>query len=307
MAESYRFFGSAEGDARSYNQLELAEVLSKIFSNGYFTGVGNQLAVIQNTPAAMNVKVETGEGWINGYWYQNDAQKTLIVSTAHLSLPRIDTVVLRLDIVTNRTITAAIIAGTPSASPVAPTLTQTAQIYEIPLANIAVAASASSIVTGNITDRRVAVSSALIEALKVIVNLKAPLASPTFTGTVAGITAAMVGLGSVTNESKSTMFTSPAFTGNIPTGVKSDLTATLPSASWTGSSAPFTKAVTVTGILATDNPLIDIVPSGVYATDQTMLTNWGKIYRAVTSANTITFYATEVPSADIPFIAKVVR
>lgn len=32
-------------------------------------------------------------------------------------------------------------------------------------------------------------------------NLKAPLASPTFTGTVSGITAAMVGLGNVTNTS----------------------------------------------------------------------------------------------------------
>ena len=43
----------------------------------------------------------------------------------------------------------------------------------------------------------------------------APLASPTFTGTVSGITATMVGLGNVTNESKSTMFTDPTFTGTV--------------------------------------------------------------------------------------------
>jgi Chaperone of endosialidase len=42
--------------------------------------------------------------------------------------------------------------------------------------------------------------------------------SPTFTGTVSGVTAAHVGLGNVTNESKATMFTSPAFTGT-PTGI----------------------------------------------------------------------------------------
>lgn len=42
---------------------------------------------------------------------------------------------------------------------------------------------------------------------------KAPIANPTFTGTVSGVTASMVGLGNVTNESKSTMFTSPNFTG----------------------------------------------------------------------------------------------
>ena len=39
--------------------------------------------------------------------------------------------------------------------------------------------------------------------------------SPTFTGTTSGITATMVGLGNVTNESKATMFTSPTFTGTV--------------------------------------------------------------------------------------------
>lgn len=43
----------------------------------------------------------------------------------------------------------------------------------------------------------------------------APIASPTFTGTVGGITSSMVGLGNVTNESKATMFTSPTFTGTV--------------------------------------------------------------------------------------------
>jgi hypothetical protein len=43
--------------------------------------------------------------------------------------------------------------------------------------------------------------------------------SPTFTGTVTGVTATHVGLGNVTNESKATMFSSPTFTGTatIPT------------------------------------------------------------------------------------------
>ena len=40
-------------------------------------------------------------------------------------------------------------------------------------------------------------------------------ASPTFTGTVSGITKVMVALGNVTNESKATMFASPTFTGTV--------------------------------------------------------------------------------------------
>ena len=42
-------------------------------------------------------------------------------------------------------------------------------------------------------------------------------ASPTFTGTVSGVTATHVGLGNVTNESKATMFASPSFTGTVTT------------------------------------------------------------------------------------------
>lgn len=46
-------------------------------------------------------------------------------------------------------------------------------------------------------------------------GLKATIDNPTFTGTVNGITATMVGLGNVTNESKATMFSSPTFTGTV--------------------------------------------------------------------------------------------
>ena len=52
-----------------------------------------------------------------------------------------------------------------------------------------------------------------VDGLQSALNLKAPLASPTFTGTVSGVTASMVGLGNVTNESKATMLSSPALTG----------------------------------------------------------------------------------------------
>jgi len=48
---------------------------------------------------------------------------------------------------------------------------------------------------------------------------KAPVNNPTFTGTVSGITATMVGLGNVTNESKTTMFTSPTLGSPTFTGM----------------------------------------------------------------------------------------
>jgi len=51
-------------------------------------------------------------------------------------------------------------------------------------------------------------------------------ASPTFTGTVAGVTATHVGLGNVTNESKATMFANPAFTGTVSAFLSSTHTLT---------------------------------------------------------------------------------
>ena len=84
-------------------------------------------------------------------------------------------------------------------------------------------------------------------------------------------------------------------------------TATIPNTSWTGSSAPFSKVVNVTGILATDYPNFDVIASGTYATDITRKTEWAKVYRWETTTDTITFYATSVPTVDLPLAVKVVR
>ena len=73
---------------------------------------------------------------------------------------------------------------------------------------------------GHVTDANGAVSTRTLTAANlglgnVTNESKATMfTDPTFTGTVSGVTATHVGLGNVTNESKATMFSSPAFTGN---------------------------------------------------------------------------------------------
>ena len=77
---------------------------------------------------------------------------------------------------------------------------------------------------------------------------------------------------------------------------------------WVGSSAPFTQDVTVTGLLSTDNPIIDIVQTGTWATDVIMRTAWNKVARAVASAaDTLTIYAEIAIDSSIPIQLKVVR
>lgn len=76
---------------------------------------------------------------------------------------------------------------------------------------------------------------------------------------------------------------------------------------WTGTSAPFSQAVTVTGITANDNPIADIVLTGTYEADMQMEADWANIYRIVTSTNTVTFYSHAKTEMSIPVQFKVVR
>lgn len=135
------------------------------------TGIigSSSLAVTQNSPAGMSVRVAAGWAAIIGttqanmgaYVAYNDAQTTLTVTTADPTNPRIDLVCVT---VRDAYYTGAfndvifqVIAGTPAGSPVAPTL----PANSISLATLAVGAGVTSITTANITDTRVAVTSNL--------------------------------------------------------------------------------------------------------------------------------------------------
>lgn len=67
--------------------------------------------------------------------------------------------------------------------------------------------------------------------------------------------------------------------------------------------------VTVTGILATDNPIVDIKLSGSETSEVVELIQnaWSNVYRISTAANSITVYAVGEVTTDIPVQLKVVR
>lgn len=102
------------------------------------------------------------------------------------------------------------------------------------------------------------------------------------------------------------LLASPTFTGTV-TGVKKTYTGTLLSASWTGSSAPYSQTITVTGMASTDEPVVDVTFSGTYLDDINIASAWSKIYDLDTGTNQVTFYADEVPSVNVAVRMKVVR
>lgn len=110
--------------------------------------------LVTGDSSGMNVKVAAGQAMVRGHYFLNDATATVTVTAAHATLARIDSVVINLDPSTNAA-TLAVVAGTPNASPVAPTLTQTdSGVYQFLLAQVAVGAAVSTITAGNVTDAR---------------------------------------------------------------------------------------------------------------------------------------------------------
>jgi len=91
--------------------------------------------------------------------------------------------------------------------------------------------------------------------------------------------------------------------------ISTERTATLATGSWSGASAPYSQAVTITGVTTAGKPpIIDVVLSDTYATAVAQLAAFSKVFRfKVTADNTITAYASEVPATAIDIHAKLVR
>lgn len=147
--EKSGFFNSTSGD-RMYDAADFAGYFAKLVSNGIFYTNADNLRV---TPGdGLSVNVLAGSAWINGYAYENTGELNLTLAAADGVNPRVDRIVVRWDAVA-RQISAAVLTGTAAYSS-APSLTRSDNIYELALADIAVAAGAVGLAAGDITDRR---------------------------------------------------------------------------------------------------------------------------------------------------------
>jgi len=134
-----------------------------------FIGPGNEgivaagdLSVTETGTPAMSVDIAGGRAIIQGtegtyqgpYIVENRGLTTVTVTAADVSNPRVDLVVAKIeDQAYSGAVNAwalAVVAGTPAASPVAPSM----PANSILLATVAVAAAAATITNANITDGR---------------------------------------------------------------------------------------------------------------------------------------------------------
>lgn len=151
MTVTSGFFPSVEGD-RKYTAEQFGAMFNGVISDGIFSSVGDGFAV--SADGTMVITVGSGRGWFNLSWIKNDADITVTVDTADPTNDRIDTLVIKVDKTAGvRASSIEIVKGTPAATPVAPTLTDTASVFYKPLADIYVTAASSVIDSGDLTNR----------------------------------------------------------------------------------------------------------------------------------------------------------
>ena len=148
--EKYFPFRSVSGD-RKYSAEDWAEYFALFLSNGVYYSSADKLKVAEYD--GMKVKVQKGAGFIGGRMYLLETDKVLTLDTADGVLSRIDRIVLRCDYA-NRLISAEVVKGSYSEVPTAPELTRDADVYELALADVYVAAGVITITKANITDQR---------------------------------------------------------------------------------------------------------------------------------------------------------
>lgn len=138
---------------RVYLAAQFAAYFASFIGNGVYAEHSNQLQVVAMPTPQMQVGVEKGQGWINGYWYENADTMYLPIEVADGVLNRIDSIVLRLGFA-ERNMWLMVKKGTPAVNPIAPEVTRTADYYDLQLATVSIPASSIRITQAQIQDTR---------------------------------------------------------------------------------------------------------------------------------------------------------
>lgn len=304
MSEWSGFFNAKKVNGE-WDRIYLAENFAAFFSplikNGVFSKELDELQVLQTIPASMAVKVASGQAWISGYSYINNGDLTLDIEPADGALNRIDAIVVQWSNL-NREIRIIVKKGIPASSPSSPTLQNDANIKELCLAKLSILAGLTSIQQQHIQDTRA--DSSLCGW---VTNLISSVNPSDFLLKSGGTMTGDIDLGgnALTNVKAPAADADAATKGYVDEKRKT-FTATV-GTGWTGS-GPYTQAVAVSGILASDMPHITPVYSTDNATAIAQKEAWNCVSKGETAANAVVFTCFEErPQAEIPIQIEVIR
>lgn len=146
----------------------------RMWDNGVLGGVLGDLAVSANN-TGMHVDVAPGVAIVRGLVYDQATAEQVTIAAADTQ-PRIDVVALEVvpsgaNLNTEGRTRLVVVKGTPGAQPVAPSLTQTTEVWQEPLAHVRVDAGVVGIASDKVTDKRGEVQVRLIEGQVLNTNL----------------------------------------------------------------------------------------------------------------------------------------
>lgn len=146
MSVSFGFYNSVNHD-RKYDAIQIARIFDGIITDGVYHSIGEAFSVNHNS--GLTVNVSSGRAWFDHTWTYNDAIIVLQHNAAHQVYDRIDAVVLQVN-ETSRTNSIIVKEGTASSSPSKPSMTDSDEIHEHPLAYVTIRANATDIASKDI-------------------------------------------------------------------------------------------------------------------------------------------------------------
>lgn len=274
-----------------------AKYFSQFISNGVFPNPSTNMQVLADT--GMNIKVSAGVCYINGYmgWVENTETFTIEESDTQ---SRIDRIVARLDF-DNREIQCYVKKGTAAGNPVAPALQRDYDIYEVGLADVRVNANAIEIKQENITDLRLNT-----DLCGIVANQLQHVDTTTLFNQYQDWLANATEQGEEDLQTSLEQFEADfnAWFATLQDTLDGDTAGNLYNliatkadkkktynitidTDWTGDEAPYTKTITLQGILATD--IVNLYPiwSADLETRQTEKEEYSKISMITSSDNAI--------------------
>lgn len=277
--------------------------------------------------SGMKITIGKGIAWLKysdfgGVVYANTTNKELTIGLSPAQNTRIDGICVKYDPITRTQSAMYVKQGTAAASPSAPTLTRDTTGYEIMLYTVTVAAGVTEITSADITDKRLdadvcgvmadSITSVDTSAIaQQIAGLIERMESQTNAATASVQAQATAKLSAIQTQADTAI-----------AGIESQLeqvydveainyqvlSASVPVSAWSLENGLYKAAVTVTGLLASDHPTIDIYQAeSDVASLSAMWESWCVVLAAYSATGSLILYATDLPEAALELRLEVIR